>query len=209
MFKDEGSDGNHEDELAINSIIDHPFAISSIGVIEPNGKKEMMVMNLLKGTHPMGKISSFDTVTRDAGPSPESKTIVDAEVLWRTIWNVGSVLEYIHSSFGISHGDICLHNVLIDGKQVSRLSDWGASFAYDRSNIVQAELIEKIEVLNFGRLLQDLFSWYPKIVAPSGMQELMLQMLHPDTLKRPNFRSIKECLSALPAMSGIVDAQNN
>jgi hypothetical protein len=31
------------------------------------------------------------------------------------------------------------------------------------------------------------------------MQELMIQMLHPDTLKQPNFR--------LPAMSGIVHAQ--
>jgi hypothetical protein len=208
VFKEQskGSDGNPEDELAINSIIDHTFAISALGVIEINRKKEMMVMNLLKGTHPLGKVPSFETVTRDAGPSPESKKIFDEEILLRTVWNVASALEYIHSSVGVSHGDVYLHNILIDGERVSRLSDWGASFAYDRGSIEQAELIEKIEVLAFGRLMQDLFLWNPKIIAPGGVHDLINQIVQPDTSRRPNFRAVKEHLSAIPEMSAIVNA---
>ncbi|KAL7485629.1 hypothetical protein ACHAW6_011219 [Cyclotella cf. meneghiniana] len=205
VFKEQskGSDGNPEDEMAINSIVDHPFAISAIGVIEREGKKEMMVMKLLKGTYPLGKVPSFDTVTRDAGPSPKTHKM-DEKTLMRTIWTVVSALEYIHSSLGVSHGDVYLHNVLINDDKVSRISDWGASFAYDRDDIDQSDLIEKIEVLAFGRLVDDLVSWHSDvIVVPKEIQDLLVHIVESETRERPNFRTIKQKLSFIPERFGV------
>jgi hypothetical protein len=205
VFKEQskGSDGNPEDEMAINSIVNHQFAISAIGVIERDGKKEMMVMKLLKGTYPLGKVPSFDTVTRDAGPSPKTHKM-DEKTLMRAIWTVASALEYIHTSLGVSHGDVYLHNVLIDGDKVSRISDWGASFAYDLDDVEQADLIEKIEVLAFGRLVQDLFSWHSDIaVVPKVIQDLLVHIVESETTERPNFRTIKEKLSFIPETFGM------
>jgi hypothetical protein len=206
LFKEQskGSDGNAEDEMSINSIVDNPYAISAIGVVEKNGRKEMLVMKLLKGTSPLGEVPNFDTVTRDAGPSPLSRKIVDKNTLLTTIWNVASALDYIHNSIGVSHGDVYLHNVLIDGEKVSRISDWGASFAYDRNNIEQAELIEKIEVLAFGKLVQDILSWHPSLIQEGPFEELLDEIIQPEVSKRPNFKEIKEKLEHIPAMSETV-----
>jgi hypothetical protein len=199
-----GSDGNAEDEMSINSIVDNPYAISAIGVVEKNGRKEMLVMKLLKGTSPLGEVPNFDTVTRDAGPSPLFKKIIDRNTILTTIWNVASALDYIHNSIGVSHGDVYLHNVLIDGEKVSRISDWGASFAYDRNNIEQAELIEKIEVLAFGKLVQDILSWHPSLIQEGPFEELLDEIIQPEVSKRPNFKEIKEKLAHIPAMSETV-----
>jgi Leucine-rich repeat (LRR) protein len=205
VFKEQskGSDGNAEDEMSINSVVDNPYAISAIGVVENNGKKEMLVMKLLKGTSPLGKVPSFDTVTRDAGPAPLSQKIINKEVLLTTIWNVASALEYIHGSIGVSHGDIYLHNVLIDGDKVSRISDWGASFAYDLDDAEQAELIEKIEVLAFGRLIQDILSWHSKVIEGEPFKGLLDDILQPEITERPGFKAIKDRLALMPEMSEI------
>jgi len=198
VFKEQskGSDGNAEDEMIINSIVNHPYAISAIGVVQKGDKTEMMVMKLLKGTNPLGKVPSFDTVTRDAGPALLPKNTMDKETLMRVMLNVASALEHIHDSVGVSHGDVYLHNVLIDGEKVSRLSDWGASFVYDRDN-EQAQLIERIEVLAFGRLIQDLLLWYPTVIHEKPFKELLADILQHDTAKRPSFKIIKEKLSVI------------
>lgn len=198
VFKEQskGSDGNAEDEMIINNIVNHPYTISAMGVVQKGDKKEMMVMQLLKGTNPLGKVPSFDTVTRDAGPAPLPKNTMDKETLMRAILNIASTLEHIHGHVGVSHGDVYLHNVLIDGEKVSRLSDWGASFLYDRDN-EQAQLIERIEVLAFGRLIQDLLLWYPKALREESFKELLADILQPETANRPSFKIIKEKLALI------------
>ena len=209
VFKEQskGSDGNPEDEMSINSVVESPHAISAIGVVEIDGKKEMLVMELLQGTRSLGKVPSFDTVTRDAGPADSLTKVIDKSTLMKTIWNVASALDYIHNSIGVSHGDVYLHNVLIDGEKISRLSDWGASFAYDRDNTEQAELIEKIEVLAFGRLIQDILLWYPTIIEEGLFKELLAEILQSNTRKRPGFSAIKQKLALIPEMSEVVDGK--
>ena len=62
MFKQQikGSDGNAADEAGINGLIDHPLAMSAIGVIpSQEGEFKGMVMELVKGTQPLGKVPSF------------------------------------------------------------------------------------------------------------------------------------------------------
>ena len=250
MFKDQstGSDGNAIDEAAINGLVSHPLAVSAIGVLrsEDNpGTYSGMVMDLLRGTHSLGKVPSFETVTRDAEPALHAKGLTNDQV-YGTIWNVASALKYIHSELGLSHGDIYLHNILQDGDGVARLSDWGgelehiklshltfltqlctyndlchvfinaASFVYDRKNVSQALKFQKIEVLAFGRLVQDLFEWHMQIAVPDSTEppyrgkdrgrpmgegplyDLIQSILQPDQGDRPTFDDIKQMLSKMP-----------
>ena len=225
MFKEQskGSDGNAADEAAINGLINHPLAISAIGVIpgEDEGGYKGMVMDLLSGSFSLGKVPSFDTVTRDEGPAAHSETLTKEQV-HSVIYNIASVLEYIHSSIGVSHGDIYLHNVLRDGSYVARLSDWGASFVYDRDNAESAAMFERIEVLAFGRLVQNLYQWHLNIAIPDSTAEattslgmfrgkmkmnemkggpltdLIASILQPDQASRPTFREIKDKLENIP-----------
>jgi hypothetical protein len=216
MFKamSKGSDGNSEDEAHINSLIDTPYAISALGVIpapEGEGKYKGMVMKLLDGTYPMGKVPSFRSVTRDEGAAPHATNLSTQQVM-SAIWNIASALEYIHTSVGICHGDVYLHNILRDGKGVARLSDWGASFVYDRTNVEVASKVEKIEVLAFGRLVQDLFNWNLNVAVPDSTElgsylntksgsktmTLIASILQTDQSKRPTFREIKETLATIP-----------
>ena len=65
IFKEggKGSDGNAADEAGINAIIDHPLAISAIGIIK-DGQGETykgMVMKLLSEAFPVGKPPNFTT----------------------------------------------------------------------------------------------------------------------------------------------------
>lgn len=215
MFKamSKGSDGNSEDEANINSLIDTPYAISALGVIpapEGEGKYKGMVMQLINGTYPMGTVPNFQTVTRDEGAAPHATNLSTQQVM-SAIWNIASALDYIHTTVGVCHGDVYLHNILRDGKGVARLSDWGASFVYDRTSDIASE-IEKIEVLAFGRLVQDLFSWNLNVAVPDSTElgsylntkrgsktmNLIASILQPDKSKRPTFREIKESLSTIP-----------
>mmetsp|Transcript_15813 Transcript_15813/g.31894 ORF Transcript_15813/g.31894 Transcript_15813/m.31894 type:complete len:552 (+) Transcript_15813:26-1681(+) len=208
-----GSDGNSEDEAYINSLIDTPFAISALGAIpaaEGEGKYKGMVMKLLDGTNPMGKVPSFQTVTRDEGPAPHATNLSTQQVMG-AIWNIVNALEYTHTR-GVCHGDVYLHNVIRDGKGVARLSDWGASFVYDRTLVEVASSIEKIEVLAFGRLVQDLFSWNLNVAVPDSTElgsylntksgsktmSLIASILQKDQSKRPTFSEIKETLATIP-----------
>ncbi len=215
-----GSDGNSEDEAKINSLIETPHAISAIGVIPApkldrnyqGMKYKGMVMKLLSGTYPMGTVPNFRTVTRDEGPAPHATNLSFQEVLG-AIWNIASALEYIHSSVGVCHGDVYLHNILRDGKGVARLSDWGASFSYDRGTEL-ASKIESIEVLAFGRLIQDLINWNLNTAAPGSTElglfvgrapfkDLLASILHPETSRRPTFAEIKKQLTSIPNFSSV------
>ena len=213
-----GSDGNPEDEAAINALVDHPLAVSALGVFlsEENGSAahEGMVMELLPNARPLGRVPSFSTVTRDAGPTDDTKDLSKDQVL-SVVWNVATALEHVHSDVGVSNGDIYLHNILQCGSGVARLSDWGAGFVYDRNSEL-AEIFERIEVLAFGRLVQDLFDWHLNTAVPDSSEpadflgrsrgtpmekgplyDLMKSILQPQK-ERPSFRMIKEALSSMP-----------
>ncbi len=173
-----------------------------------------MVMDLLSGSFPLGTVPSFDTVTRDEGPAAHSENL-PLEQVHSVIYNVASVLEYIHSSLGVAHGDVYLHNVLRDSNYIARISDWGASFVYDRDDAESAAMFERIEVLAFGRLVQDLYRWHLHIAVPDStepithgvfkgemnegpLRDLIASILQSDQAKRPTFHEIKGKLQSLP-----------
>jgi len=216
-----GSDGLALDEAVINGIVNHRHVVSAVGVIPSDDGQwyEGMVMKLLRGTKSLGKVPSFDTVTRDEGPGKHASTMPEDEVR-RTIWNVASALTYLHS-INVTHGDVYLHNVMSDENGVARLSDFGASFVCDGSELIE-ERLQSIEVLAYGRLVQDLYSWHLNVDLPDSIvadeersasgrgrgtasamkdgpfRDLMASMLQPDQSLRPTFKSITTTLSQLP-----------
>jgi len=221
VFKQDsrGSDGKPEDEAVINSIIDHHFTVSSRGVFRKSDSEiiEGMVMELLENATAIGKPPSFSTCTRDAGPEDDVKSL-DKERVLSIIWNVANALEYVHST-KVMNGDVYLHNTLRcvrDGEVMARLSDWGASFVYHDNMTAPTKtaiIFEKIEVLAFGRLVQDLFLWHFGLACPDSTEstdlwkksisagpfkDLMSSILQPDQTKRPTFEEIKEKLAGIP-----------
>ncbi|KAL7537189.1 hypothetical protein ACHAXR_011731, partial [Thalassiosira sp. AJA248-18] len=213
-----GSDGNPEDEAAINALVDHPLAVSAHGVFlsdnEGDKTHEGMVMELLEGAEALGKPPSLHTCTRDAAPSETAKDMSREQVL-SVVWNVAVALEHVHSEAKVVNGDVYLHNILQCGEGVAKVSDWGASFLYDDND--RAAIFEAIEVLAFGRLVQDLFDWHLDTAVPDSTEpsdflgrtrgsalekgplyDLMSSILQPEQNKRPTFRDIKAKLSSIP-----------
>lgn len=214
IFKQEsaGSDGNPEDEAAINALVSHPFAVTAHGVFLSddaggNNSHEGMVMELLEGAEALGKPPSLHTCTRDAGPSDSAKNLSREQVL-SVVWNVASALEHIHTKAKISNGDVYLHNILQCGEGMAKVSDFGANFVYD-CDIDSADIFEAIEVLAFGRLVQDLFDWHLGTALPDSTEpadflgrsrgeamdkgpfyDLMSAILQPSQSERPSFENI-------------------
>ena len=171
-------------------------------------------MELLEGAKAIGKVPSFQTVTRDAGPTDDAKDL-DKDAVFSIIYNVATALEHVHTKVRVSNGDVYLHNILMCNGGIARISDWGASFIYD-GNHDYAAIFEKIEVLAFGRLVQDLFDWHLNlavpdltepldflgrnrgtVMEPGSLCNLLQRILQPDQMKRPSFKEIREELSRL------------
>lgn len=220
IFKKEsmGSDGTPEDEAAINALITHPLAVSAHGVFlsneEDGGRHEGMVMPLLENAEAIGKPPSFSTVTRDAAPAESARDMTKEQVL-SVVWNVASVLAHVHSSAKVVNGDVYLHNILLCGEGMAKVSDWGASFVYDGDSEAAA-IFQAIEVLAFGRLVQDLFYWHLDTVFPDStesidfvgrtqgklipegpLSNLISTILQPDQMLRPTFFEIQTALSSM------------
>jgi len=215
-----GSDGTAADEAAINSLIDHPLVVSAHGVFlsddEGSSSPEGMVMELLEGADALGKVPSFFTVTRDSGPADSAKDMSRVQVL-SAVWNVATALEHVHSTVKVANGDIYLHNILRCRDGMAKVSDWGASFVYDGIVDSSAHTFESIEVLAFGRLVQDLFDWHLDTALPDSTEvadflgrsrgkplqaglfhDLMSLILQPQQNKRPSFSEIKSLLLSIP-----------
>ena len=103
---------------------------------------------------------------------------------------------------------------------MAKVSDWGASFVYDGDH-ENATTFEAIEVLAFGRLVQDLFDWHLDTALPDSTEPinflgrtrgqpiesgafhvLMGSILQPVQSKRPSFSDIKAKLASMPEFDG-------
>jgi hypothetical protein len=218
-----GSDGTAADEAAINGLIDHPLVVSAHGVFlsDEGESPEGMVMELLEGADALGKVPSFSTVTRDSGPSDSAKDMSRVGVL-SAVWNVATALEHVHSTAKVANGDIYLHNILKCRDGMAKVSDWGASFVYDGIVDSSTQTFESIEVLAFGRLVQDLFDWHLDTALPDSTEptdflgrsrgkplqaglfyDLMSSILQPLQTERPSFSDIKAVLSSIPEFEAV------
>jgi serine/threonine protein kinase len=132
----------------------HPNLIDPIGKIHGHPDKKGLVLELIPPTFTnLGLPPTLDTCTRDSFPPG---TIFSAKKCLNILRSIASAAAHLHDK-GISHGDLYAHNTLIDGEGHALLGDFGAATIY-RANHANAKDIERLEVLAFGHLIEDVSS---------------------------------------------------
>jgi len=98
----------------------------------------------------LGNPPNFDTCTRDT--YAEECSFTSEEILVIAM-SISSAAQHLHSK-GILHGDLYAHNIMYNQKDHAYLGDFGAASFYE----VGSEQYEKLDVLAFGNLLEDLLT---------------------------------------------------
>lgn len=193
------SDGFPEDEMNAHIAAGiHPNLVSVIGKIKEHPEeKNGLVLNLIPPQYRnLGNPPSFQTCTRDTFPD---KTTFTLPQLLTVVKGIASAAAQLHAQ-GCMHGDLYAHNILIDSEANPIFGDFGAATLYDK-NVPAAEALEKLEVLAFGNLLEDLTTRLAEAEketkAEDLLQNLMEECLQPEVSDRPFFREINTVLAQL------------
>lgn len=171
------SDGTPYDEMAANIAAGHHVNLvrvhGQIRFAEEEDEKEEedaeqdgeaafqggIVMELIPPHYRvLGQPPSFASCTRDCF-APEGQLTVAAAL--GVLQGVASAAAHLHAR-GIAHGDLYAHNILVgalendtEDKTHALLSDFGASTLYGGGGDDDMALLEKIEVLAFAHLVED------------------------------------------------------
>ena len=142
------SDGYAKDEMnACMSAGAHPNLIKVLARLEH--KHLGLVLEFIEPAFKnLGNPPNFETCSRDTYKDGLS---FSAQEVQKIAQQIASVSAHLHAH-SILHGDLYAHNILIDEKRYCYLGDFGAASFYEKGN----ELYEKVEVLAFGNLLEDL-----------------------------------------------------
>ena len=142
------SDGYAKDEMnACLSAGEHPNLIKVLARLEH--KHLGLVLEFIDPAFKnLGNPPNFETCSRDTYEEGVNFTV---EEVHKIAQQIASVSAHLHSH-SIMHGDLYAHNILLDENSYSYLGDFGAASFYEKGNT----LYEKVEVLAFGNLLEDL-----------------------------------------------------
>ncbi len=140
---------------------------------------------------------SLSSCTRDCYPA--SCQFSPAQVL-RIAASVGSVVAHLHAR-GILHGDLYAHNLMVDPRGQTLLSDFGAASFYDPQG-AQAPALQRLEARAFGCLLEELLAHCAVAnhdPALRDLGELKRRCLLDAVLERPDFAQLNQALEAICA----------
>lgn len=158
LFKGEvTSDGSPADEMAACITAGrHSNLIDPWGKIHGHPDKKGLVLQLIPPHYGnLGSPPTLDSCTRDNYPDTLYGSF-SAQKAVRILKGIASAAAHLHDK-GISHGDLYAHNILVDKDGHALLGDFGAASIY-RRNHERAEAFEKLEVLAFGHLIEDMMS---------------------------------------------------
>ena len=161
VFKGEvTSDGYAEDEMSISSLLPvHPNLVSVLGKLagHPEEKDGLVFELIPAGYRNLGLPPSFRTCSRDTF---KEGTLFTTKDILSVLKAIADVSLQLHSN-GVMHGDLYTHNTLINDEGDTIFGDFGAATAYDISND-GAKSLERIEVLAFGNMADDLLDVYKR-----------------------------------------------
>jgi serine/threonine protein kinase len=192
------SDGSPEDEMNTCIAADvHPGLVQLVGQIKghPEDKKGLVMGLIPPSFYNLGQPPSLQSCTRD----------VFNDTLTLSVWQIvkiagtiASVAVQLHDR-GIMHSDMYAHNILIDDEANTLFGDFGAACFYDKKYIIQATLLERLEVRAFGCLLDDLLN-----LSSEQSNETLAKLnvirdacMVRDVLSRPDFRYLNDELLKL------------
>jgi serine/threonine protein kinase len=194
------SDGSPVDELiACITAGSHPNLIDPIAKIHghPEGKPGLVLQLIPPHYTNLGLPPTLQSCTRD---SFVPGTIFSAGQCMTILRSVASAAAHLHVR-GIAHGDLYAHNILIDEAGHALLGDFGAATLYRQSQ-AKGEAIERLEVLAFGHLVEDLLGLVDHGTADEEGEFLdLLQTLHrwcttDMVLDRPSFLEVCKILDS-------------
>jgi hypothetical protein len=206
IFKGElTSDGSPLDEMdACITAGQHPNLINPIGKIHGHPEKKGLVLQLIPPHYKnLGLPPDFSTCTRDRF-APE--TVFSVRQCKAILYGIADAARHIHAR-GIAHGDLYAHNILIDDAGHALLGDFGAATIYGNSE--KKEAIERMEVLAFGHLIEDLLGLVEHDFAGQdlleekdesvieGLNALHYLCTNPIVMERPDFTEVVEVLGGL------------
>ncbi|KAJ3063662.1 hypothetical protein HDU99_004738, partial [Rhizoclosmatium hyalinum] len=172
----------------------HPNLVTSIGSIvgHPENVKGL-VLPLIPPTYKnLGLTPSFDSCTRDVYPQGMKFGL---DQVLRTLEDVASASVHLHER-GISHGDLYAHNILVEQSGSAVFGDFGAAYVYGTQSLVR-EKWEKLEVLAFGHLIEDMLGVLRDDVAINSvfkLKELHRKCSSRIVTERPLFAKVLEAL---------------
>lgn len=208
LFKGElTSDGSPMDEMnACIAAGRHPNLINLIGQIQDHPEKQGLVLELISPHYTnLGLPPTLDSCTRD---SFQAETVFSVSQCKKILLGIANASEHLHNR-GISHGDLYAHNILFDKSGHALLGDFGAATIYGIDH-AEKQAIERMEVLAFGHLVEDLLGLVEREIDDVGsmmsekdvMTIEILNLLHykcsnPTVRERPSFGEIREALEGL------------
>jgi hypothetical protein len=206
VFKGElTSDGSPLDEMnACITAGQHPNLIDPIGKIHGHPEKKGLVLQLIPPHYTnLGLPPDFETCTRDRFATDTAFSVAQCREI---LYGVADAAMHIHGR-GIAHGDLYAHNTLIDKSGHALLGDFGAATIYGESE--KKEEIERMEVLAFGHLIEDLVGLVEHRLdgdevlgekdgyVIEGLNALHYKCTNPIVLERPDFAEVVEVLGGL------------
>ncbi|KAI5480068.1 hypothetical protein MNV49_002033 [Pseudohyphozyma bogoriensis] len=205
VFKgDITSDGSPLSEMAACLAAGkHEHLVNPLGTVvdHPEGKRALTLELLPPNFVNLGGPPSFDTCTRDVYPQGTTFTLRQAVDIALAM----SLTEQHLHNRGIMHGDLYAHNILIshDSPSVTKtlLSDFGAATIYGEfCSPAHAEKVQRLEVMAFGWLLEDLLQHLVEGSEGKTVEELwelQRKCVGPVVLERPVFAEVVAALQEI------------
>ncbi|KAL2017940.1 hypothetical protein VTK56DRAFT_1532 [Thermocarpiscus australiensis] len=153
----------------------------------------------------LGQPPSLDTCTRDRFREDAS---LDMSCVLSMLTGIAGAAAHLHAR-GIAHGDLYAHNMLASSEDAhALLGDFGAATIYDQGSARDCE-IEKLEVLAFAHLLEDMLGLVKEDQAQSAELQRRLWDLHArcavaNVGMRPSFEEVVEELEDMMGWRGMM-----
>lgn len=172
----------------------HPSLIPVIGELagHPAGTPGLIMDLIGPEFSPLAGPPSLETCSRDVYAPGVS---FPAEVVMKIARHLASAGAALHGK-GILHGDFYAHNVLLDREGMAFLGDFGAASFYPEGD----PRFEKIEVLAYGRLLDELLARCSGTIP--GLHAAAGHCQSPDPSDRPRFANLLEGALASAGLDG-------
>lgn len=138
---------------------------------------------------------SLSSCTRDCYPA--DCRLSPAQVL-RIAASVAAVVAHLHAR-GILHGDLYAHNLLVDPRGDTLLSDFGAASFFD-SHSAQAPALHRLEARAYGCLLEELLAHCAAADEDPALRrlaELKRHCLCEAVDERPDFTQLTRALETI------------
>lgn len=132
----------------------HPHLLGALGrlVGHPDGVEGLVLPKLGPAWKPLASPPSMLSCSRDVYADGIEWPFEDADAIYRA---ARSALSHLHGR-GLSHGDLYGHNLLVDGRGGTLLSDFGAASFLPRHDATRSEALRKLDLRALEILRQEL-----------------------------------------------------